>query len=57
MHVVMMVTGGGVVVVVGGGAAAVVVVVMAGAGARGTVVLGPLVGVDACVGDSVGTFT
>jgi hypothetical protein len=57
MHDVVVVTGGDVVVVVGGGAATVVVVVEAGAGARGTVVLGAVVGVDACVGVGVGVFT
>jgi hypothetical protein len=55
MHVVVVVTGGDV-VVVGCSVAAVVVVVVAGAGARGTV-FGTLVGIDACVGTGVGTFT
>jgi hypothetical protein len=54
MHDVVVVTGGDVVVVVDGGATAVVVAVVAGAGARGTVVLGTVAGVDACTG--VGTF-
>ncbi|HEY5384691.1 MAG TPA: hypothetical protein VIJ56_05600 [Acidimicrobiales bacterium] len=55
MHDVVVVTGGDVVVVVGADATAVVVVVVAGAGARGTVVLGTVVGVDECVG--AGTLT